>query len=79
MRLTENDQIVIITTHFAAQTHAFQATLTKIYEFDSTLSGQQNVISFYIPVDGFVVMQMMKSLRGGKYTSATFKETIKQT
>lgn len=40
--------------------------LTKIYQFDSTFSSQQDVISFDITVDGFVAMQMLKSLEDGK-------------
>ena len=34
---------------------------TKIYQFNSTFSSQQDVISFYIKRDSFVVMQMWKS------------------
>lgn len=65
------------TTHFAGQTQAFQGKLTKIYEFNSAFCGQQNVISFYITMDSFVVMQMLQSLEGGKYIM-TFKKSIKQ-
>lgn len=66
----ENDQIIY-------QTHAFQNKLTKIYKFNSTFSGQQNVISFYISVDSFVVMQMLKSLKGEKYTVTLKKASNK--
>lgn len=61
--LMESNQV--ISYYSFCISNVFQTKLTKIYKFNSAFSSQQNVISFYITMDSFVVMQMLKSLEGG--------------